>query len=220
MLINLNENILKLKDLIANGVEIDDAKSCYISENAVIESGVHIEPMVTIKGEVFIGKNSIIGSGSVISSSKIGANCKIKTSYIEDCVLGDNIRVGPFAYLRNGAQIGNNCRIGDFVEIKASKLACGVKASHLAYIGDAEIGQDTNVGCGTVFANYNGKIKQKSLVGERVFIGCNTNLIAPVKIGDYSYIAAGSTVTQDIPSNCFCIARVKQINKLNYKLKI
>jgi bifunctional UDP-N-acetylglucosamine pyrophosphorylase/glucosamine-1-phosphate N-acetyltransferase len=119
--------------------------------------------------------------------------------------------------LRAGAAIGNNCRIGDYVEIKKSVLRDNVKAAHLAYIGDAEVGSQTNIGCGTVFANYNGKIKQKTIVGEGAFIGANANLVAPLIIGDNAFVAAGSTVTENIPKNALAIARKRQIIKENYR---
>ena len=146
-------------------------------------------------------RNSIVENGASVEMSHI----------VDSCVRA-GATVGPFARLR-GAQVGEKCRIGDFVEIKASKLGNGVKASHLSYVGDAEVGDGTNVGCGTVFCNYDGKDKHRTTVGSGCFIGANTNLIAPVVVGDNSFIAAGTTVTRDVEECSFTIGRVRQDTK-------
>lgn len=213
MIESLSESKLRLRTLIDSGVIIDDERTCYISECSSISVGAHIEPNVTIKGASVVGAGALIGANCVLDNAAIGSNCVVRASYIEDSFVGDGTTVGPFAYIRNSTKIGANCRIGDFVEVKNSIIADKVKASHLAYIGDASVGEGTNVGCGTVFANYNGKIKQRTSVGKNVFIGANTNLIASVDIGDWAYIAAGSTVTQNVPSGALCIARERQIIK-------
>lgn len=158
-----------------------------------------IEPGAILCGNVKIKGNSHVCNGA-----------KITDSVIENSRIGENSTVGPFAYVREGSEIGKNCRIGDFVEIKASKLGDGVKVAHLAYVGNAEVGDNVNVGCGAVFCNYDGFKKHKTLVGKGAFIGANVNLVAPLKVGDGAYIAAGSTVTKDLPDGAFCIERTTQ----------
>ena len=165
------------------------------------------------KKAVLIGQNHIEGSkigkceiySSQITNSVVCDGVKIVNSVLENCVVKNDSRVGPFAYLRSNAFVGKNCRVGDFVEIKNSFLDDGVKAAHHAYIGDAFVGKNTNIGCGTVFANYNGKTKQKIFVGENSFIGANVNLIAPLDIGQNSFIAAGTTVREDLDENTFLV---------------
>ena len=162
---------------------------------------------------VLVGQNFIEGSkigkceiySSKIMNSIVCDGVKIVNSVLENCVVKNNSTIGPFCYLRNNAFIGKNCRIGDFVEVKNSFLDDGVKASHHAYIGDAFVGRNTNIGCGTVFANYNGKIKQKIFVGENVFIGANVNLVAPIDVGKNSFIAAGTTVREDLEDSTFFV---------------
>ena len=176
-------------------------------------AGAVIGDNVTLEGDTFIGENVFVGDHSHIISSRIEDGCKIYFSKIADSIVHAHTEIGPFAYVRNGANIGEHCRIGDFVEIKNSVLSDGVKAAHLTYIGDGEVGKHTNVGCGTVFCNYDGKTKRKVKVGENVFIGANTNLVAPLEIGDHTFIAAGGTVTDSVPSSSFVIARSKQTTK-------
>lgn len=154
-------------------------------------------------------KNSTIGNctifGSRIINSIICDGCEIKNSVVENSVIRDNCMVGPFAYLRQNSFVCSKCRIGDFVEVKNSCLDDGVKAAHHAYIGDAYVGKNTNVGCGTVFANFNGKIKQKTYVGKDVFIGANVNIVAPVDIEDDCFIGAGTTVRKDLHAGTFLV---------------
>ena len=196
-----------------NGVVIEDARSTFIDFTAKICAKAVLKPFVTVTGDSYIGKNTIVGQNSVIHNSRIGDDCVVRSSTIENSTVGDRSAIGPYAYLRNGARIGKDCRVGDFVEIKNSTLFDGVKAAHLSYIGDAEIGSGTNVGCGTVFCNYDGKKKHRTVVGQRVFIGANTNLVAPISVGDGAFIAAGSTVTHSVDDNAFVIARSRQITK-------
>lgn len=163
-------------------------------EDSVIEDGVVIYPFSFIK-------NSHIKSGSIITSS-----------HITDSTVGKNCNIGPNAHIRNSSHIGDSARIGNFVEIKNSNIGCGSKAAHLSYIGDATIGKNCNIGCGVIFCNYDGFKKHHSALGDNVFIGSNSNLIAPIKIDDNCFVAAGSTITKDIPKNSFVIARTKTYN--------
>lgn len=214
---SLSDDIMKVRELISQNVIIDDARTVYIDKACIIGKGVRLEPNIILEGQVVIGDNSVIGANSTLRNCSIGENTIVRSSYIEDSKVGDRVTIGPFAYIRSDSVIADNCRIGDFVEIKKSVLHKGVKSAHLTYIGDAEVGECTNVGCGTVFANYNGIIKQRTKVGKRVFIGCNSNLVAPLSVGDNAYIAAGSTVTADVPNESLCIARQRQIIKPDWR---
>lgn len=214
---SLSDDIMKVRELISQNVIIDDARTVYIDKECIIGKGVRLEPNIILEGKVVIGDNSVIGANSTLRNCSIGEDTLVRSSYIEDSQIGSRVTIGPFAYIRSNSVIDDNCRIGDFVEIKKSVLHKGVKSAHLTYIGDAEVGECTNVGCGTVFANYNGMIKQRTVVGKRVFIGCNSNLVAPLSVGDNAYIAAGSTVTADVPNESLCIARQRQIIKPDWR---
>ena len=149
---------------------------------------------------------------NTINNSIIEDNFQIESSVIIDSKIGSHTTVGPFAYIRPESVIGNNVRIGDFVEIKKSTIGNNTKVSHLTYVGDAEVGENCNFGCGTVTVNYDGKNKNKTIIGNNSFIGCNTNLISPVKVEDNTYIAAGSTITNDVKEGELAVARAKQRN--------
>lgn len=198
----------KFEEYAKQGVVILSPETTFIEEGVKIGQGSVVYPFNVIRGKTEIAKNVTIYSYCDLTDTIIGEGADLRSTYAMQAVIGKNSTIGPFATLRKGAVIGEGCRVGDYVEVKNSVLGNGVKAAHLSYIGDATIGAKTNVGCGTVFANYNGKIKRKTEVGEGVFIGCNSNLIAPLKIGDNSYVAGGSTITNDIPPNKFVISRV------------
>lgn len=160
-----------------------------------------------------ISKNAIVDDVSQIVNSKIADGVVVKSSYIEDSVVGKNTTIGPFAHLRPNSVIGENCRIGNFCEIKNSTIGNGTKISHLAYVGDAIVGKNCNIGCGAIFVNYNGKTKNKIEIGNNVFVGSNCNLIAPLKIESNVYICAGTTVTQDLVNGDFVIGRALETIK-------
>lgn len=192
------------------GVEFVDPENAYIDEEVIIGKGTLIGPCVTIEGRTVIGENCLIGQNTRIKDSTIGAGTQIQSSVILESVVGEETTVGPFAYLRPDSNIGNHCRVGDFVEVKNSSLGDGSKASHLTYIGDSDVGRDVNIGCGVVFVNYDGASKHRSTVGDGSFIGCNVNLVSPVTVEDGAYIAAGSTVTKNVPKGSLCVARAKE----------
>jgi len=192
-----------------NGAIIPDVDSVRIDATTQVERGATVEPYALIRHSR-IRAGARIGSFCEIENAEIGEGARIEHSVIRDSVVGARATVGPFAYLRMGTYLGEGVRVGDFVEVKKSRIGAGAKAAHLAYIGDAEVGAETNVGCGTVFANYDGKVKRETRVGKRVFIGANTNLIAPLTVGDDAYIAAASTVTRDVPPRAFVIGRVRE----------
>ncbi len=201
------------------GVTFIDPRSTYIDDETVIGRDSIIYPGVTIENGCEIGEDVVLYPGSRISASKIGGGTVVQNSVITETEIGANTTVGPYAFLRPDSKIGERCRIGDFVEVKNSTIGDGTKVSHLTYVGDADLGQEINIGCGVVFVNYDGKKKHRSVIEDNVFIGCNTNLVSPVNVGKGSYIAAGATLTEDVPENSLAIARARQVNKTGWKDK-
>ncbi|QLK85295.1 bifunctional UDP-N-acetylglucosamine diphosphorylase/glucosamine-1-phosphate N-acetyltransferase GlmU [Staphylococcus sp. 17KM0847] len=199
-----------------NGVTIIDSTTTYIGSDVVIGEDTVIEPGVKIMGNSRIGSDVRIGQYSEIRDSQIHSGAVIKQSVITDAIVGSRSTVGPFAQLRPGAQLGQETKIGNFVEVKKACLDDGAKVSHLSYIGDAEVGARTNIGCGAITVNYDGINKFKTKIGKDVFIGCNANLVAPVSIGDGTLVAAGSTITDDVPAESLALARTRQTTKVGY----
>lgn len=199
-----------------NGVIIMDPRSTYIECDVIIGQDTVVYPGNIIEGTTVVGENCVLYSNNRITNSIIGDDVTVENSVVLNSKIGNNTTVGPFAYIRPETTIGDNARIGDFVEIKKSSIGDGTKVSHLTYIGDAEVGEKCNFGCGTVVVNYDGKAKYKTTIGNNVFIGCNTNLVSPVEVEDNTYIAAGSTITEKIPEGSLAIARARQINKENW----
>lgn len=200
------------KKHLDNGVTIIDPSNTYIGVDVVIGQDTIIYPGNVLEGKSEIGTDCILYPNSRIDSSVIGNEVEIQSSVILQSKIGDNTTVGPFAYVRPESNIGDKVRIGDFVEIKKSTIGNNTKVSHLTYIGDAEVGENCNFGCGTVVVNYDGKNKNKTIIGDNSFIGCNTNLVSPVEVKDNTYIAAGSTITKEVPEGSLAIARAKQVN--------
>ncbi|MBP1890287.1 bifunctional UDP-N-acetylglucosamine pyrophosphorylase/glucosamine-1-phosphate N-acetyltransferase [Clostridium moniliforme] len=195
-----------------NGVTLIDPKATYIGVDVKIGKDTIIYPGTIIEGNTVIGSDCLIMQNCRIKDSKINDGATIESSVILDSEIGKNTTVGPFAYIRPESKIGEKARIGDFVEIKKSTIGNGTKVSHLTYIGDAEVGDGCNFGCGTVVVNYDGKVKNKTIIGNHSFIGCNTNLVSPVRVYDNTYIAAGSTITNDVEEGDLAVARAKQRN--------
>ena len=182
--------------------DVTAGKDCSIDVNVILEGKITLGDNVTIKSnvilsDVIIGDNSVIEAFSHLSAATVGSNCSI----------------GPYARLREGSEIGNNAKIGNFVETKKTKLGDGAKANHLAYLGDADIGDNSNVGAGTITCNYDGTDKHKTTIGENSFIGTNSSLVAPVNIGKGAYVGAGSVITKDVPDDSLAVARGKQVIK-------
>ncbi|WP_333638573.1 bifunctional UDP-N-acetylglucosamine diphosphorylase/glucosamine-1-phosphate N-acetyltransferase GlmU [Tissierella praeacuta] len=197
---------------MVNGVTIINPDNTYIEDGVKIGRDTIIYPGVSLEGNTEIGEDCIIGSNSRIVESMIHNNVSIESSTIENSVVGENTHIGPYAHLRPNSNIGKNAKIGNFVEVKNSILKDNTKASHLAYIGDADIGHDVNIGCGVVFVNYNGKEKFRTTVGDNAFVGSNSNLVAPVNVESWGYVAAGSTITKEVPEGTLSIARAEQKN--------
>ena len=195
-----------------NGVTLIDPTSTYIGDDVEIGKDTIIYPGNVIEGNTKIGEGVMIYPNSRISNSIIDNNVEIQSSVIIDSKIGERTTVGPFAYIRPESIIGNDARIGDFVEIKKSTIGNNTKVSHLTYIGDAKVGEHCNFGCGTVVVNYDGKKKNTTIIGNNSFIGCNTNLVSPVTVEDNTYIAAGSTIVNDVKEGELAVARAKQRN--------
>ncbi len=193
-----------------NGVTIIDPDSVYIEEDVEIGNDTEVWPGVVLKGRSVIGKGCVIGKGTIIENSSVGNGTDILESVILDSSIGENTHVGPFAYMRPNSHVGSGCKVGDFVELKNAEFGDGSKAAHLAYIGDADVGEEVNIGCGVIFANYDGVNKNRSTVGNRAFIGSNSNLVAPVSVAEDAYIAAGTTVTTDVEEGALCVGRSKE----------
>lgn len=198
---------------LENGVNFVDINGAYIDETVEIGAGTLIGPCVTLEGNTVIGDGCVIGQNTRIKDSVIGSRVEIQSSVITESSVGEGTKVGPFAYMRPGSKVGKDCKVGDFVEIKNSTFGDGSKASHLTYIGDSDVGSGVNLGCGVVFVNYDGTNKYRSTVGDGAFIGCNSNLVSPVNVGEGAYIAAGSTVTEDVEADALYVARAKGTKK-------
>jgi len=202
-----------------NGVTIEDPDNTYIGRDVKIEPDTVILPGTVIEGATEIGTDCVIGPNSRITNSIIKDCVTVQMSVLLSAEVDNYTTVGPFAYLRPNSKIGEHVKIGDFVEIKNSTIDDGTKVSHLTYVGDSDVGKNVNFGCGTVTVNYDGKNKFRTTIGDRAFIGCNTNLIAPVVIKNDAFTAAGSTITFDVPEGSLSIARAKQVNKPGWREK-
>lgn len=201
------------------GVTMTNPQSVYIESDVEIGRDTVIEPNVTIKSGTKIGANCVIGQGSVLDKAVIRDNVDILSSVILNSEVDEGAHVGPFAYIRPNCRVGRDVKVGDFVELKNSIIDDGTKISHLTYIGDSDVGKRVNFGCGTVTCNYDGKNKYRTVIGDDCFVGCNTNFVSPINVGDGAYIAAGSTITEDIPKDSLSIARARQVNKEDWKRK-
>lgn len=208
------------KKHMENGVTLLDPNTTYIESNVVIETDVILEPNVYLKGNTVVEIGAIIGFGTNLLNAKIGKDAHIQASFISDSEIGFSATVGPFAHIRAQAVVGSKSRIGNFVEIKNANLDEGVKAAHLAYMGDAEIGPRVNMSCGSITANYDGKDKSKTIIGADAMIGSNVVLVAPIEVGENAYVAAGTTLTKNVPAEALAIARSKQQNKMGYAKRL
>lgn len=202
-----------------SGVRLLLPDTSYIEEDVVIGENTIIEGNVTLKGNTVIEGNVTITAGSRIANSTISSYTLVQQSVITDSVIGQHVTIGPFAHIRPNTTLEEGVRIGNFVETKNAHFAKSAKASHLSYIGDAEIGERVNLGCGSITVNYDGKNKHKTIIKNGAFIGCNVNLVAPVTVEEDSIVAAGSTITKNVPKQALAIARNRQENKENYVKK-
>lgn len=202
------------------GVTIIDPANTYIDADVTIGSDTVIYPGTHIRGASVIGSGCMIGPNTEIIQSSIGDEVTVKQSVITESSVGKRTAIGPFAYIRPGSKIGASVKIGDFVEIKNSIVQDGSKVPHLSYVGDAEVGKNVNIGCGVITANYDGVAKHKTTIEDGAFIGSNSNLIAPVRVGAGAFVVAGSTITDDVAADAVAIARERQVNKDGYAAKL
>ena len=204
------------REHLLNGVTIVDPSNTYIGRDVVIGHDTIIEPGCIIKGKTVIGSHCHIGPYCEFTNMEIKDNVEIKFSVLSDSIIESGVDIGPYARLRTNCHIHENAHLGNFVEMKKADFGAGSKASHLTYVGDAQVGQDVNFGCGTITSNYDGKNKSLTKIEDNVFIGCNTNLVAPVTVRKNAYIAAGSTITKEVDEDAMAIARARQENKQVY----
>jgi bifunctional UDP-N-acetylglucosamine pyrophosphorylase/glucosamine-1-phosphate N-acetyltransferase len=213
------EQIMRSKvlgQLMDAGVTVIDPSSTYVDTTVTVEPDTILYPGTILEGTTVIGKGSLIGPNTRVVNTAIGEHSKVHYSVLLDSEIGVGNNIGPFAYIRPGTKLGAEVKVGDFVEIKKSSIGDKTKVPHLSYIGDAVIGKGVNVGAGTITCNYDGSNKHQTTIDDDVFIGSNTNLVAPVKVGSGALIAAGSTITDDIPSGALGVARERQVNKQDW----
>ena len=205
------ERLAVLEELIAAGVQV-------MSEDIYVERGVQVAPGATLlpgtilRGKPTVAESCVIGPNTLLENAVVGKNTTVNASQVYDSTLGENNKIGPYTHVRKDTVTGYGVHLGAYVETKNSNFAMGNTVSHLTYIGDSDVGKYCNFGCGTVTCNYDGENKFRTTIGDYVFVGCNTNLVAPVTVGDGAYTAAGSTITKDVPAGDMGIARERQTN--------
>ena len=205
------ERLAVLEELIAAGVQV-------MSEDIYVERGVQVAPGATLlpgtilRGKTIVAEGCVIGPNTLLENAVVGTNTTVNASQVYDSTLGENNKIGPYTHVRKDTVTGYGVHLGAYVETKNSNFAMGNTVSHLTYIGDSDVGKYCNFGCGTVTCNYDGENKFRTTIGDYVFVGCNTNLVAPVTVGDGAYTAAGSTITKDVPAGDMGIARERQTN--------
>jgi len=220
MSLDANMRMRKARELMSQGVSIFRPETCVIDDDVCVAADTTIEPFVQLLGNTVVGEGSRIRSYSVITNSQIGSNVKILPGCImDDSSIADGAIVGPYSRLRPGSEIGENAHVGNFVETKKMRLGRGSKANHLTYLGDAEIGAGVNVGAGTITCNYDGAKKYKTVIEDGVFVGSDSTLVAPVKIGRGAYLGAASCITADVPPDSLAIARGMQVVKEGWAKK-
>jgi bifunctional UDP-N-acetylglucosamine pyrophosphorylase/glucosamine-1-phosphate N-acetyltransferase len=211
---------MKTEELFNQGITIVDAKRLDVRGEVKAGKDCLIDVNVILEGDITLGNNVSIGPNTILKDVEVGDGTKIEAfSHIVNAKIGDNCSIGPYARLREGSRIEDSGKVGNFVETKNSTLGSGSKANHFTYLGDTTVGTKTNIGAGTITCNYDGKNKHKTIVGDNSFIGSNSSLVAPVKIGNNTTIAAGSTITKDVPSDALGVGRSKQTNKDNWSKK-
>jgi bifunctional UDP-N-acetylglucosamine pyrophosphorylase/glucosamine-1-phosphate N-acetyltransferase len=204
---------------MAAGVTIIDPDSVTIDDTVKLEPDVIIEPQTHLRGKTIIQTGSRIGPGSLIENSQIGKNVTVQFSVVSDSVVADKTRIGPYAHLRGHTKVGEQCRVGNFVELKNTQLGNNTNAAHLSYLGDAQLGNNVNIGAGTITANYDGVKKHRTTIGDRTKTGSNSVLVAPLSLGNDVTVAAGSIITDDVPDDSLVIARERQVIKPGWRLE-
>lgn len=203
-------------ELMSAGVTIIDPNTTYVAPEVQVGTDVILYPGTILEGNTVIGEGSEIGPHTRLTNVIVGNHSMLHFTYAHDCEVKDHVDVGPYVHLRPNAVIHDYVHIGNFVEVKNSQVGAGTKFPHLSYIGDSDVGAGVNIGCGTITVNYDGKLKHRTTIGDGAFVGCNSNLVAPVTIGKEAYVGAGSTITKDVPERALAVGRSKQIIKENW----
>ena len=199
--------------MLSCGVRVIDTESTFVGPAVTVGAGAALLPGSILRGRTSAGTGCVIGPNTMIRDCQLGERVTVNSSQLNESVVDDDTTVGPFAYIRPHCHVGKHVKVGDFVELKNSTVGDGTKISHLTYVGDTDAGAHINFGCGTVTVNYDGTKKFRTTIGDHAFIGCNTNLVAPVTVGEGAYTAAGSTITGEVPADALGIARARQVNK-------
>ncbi len=207
----------RAEQLMLQGVHILDPQSVYIDPAVTVGEGTVLLPNVILRGNTHIGAGCEIGPNTMIRDCTLGDGCVANSSQLNEAVFGCKVNIGPYAYVRPGTVVADGCKVGDFVEVKNAVIGKGTKLPHLIYVGDSDVGERCNFGCGSITCNYDGKNKHRTTVGDDVFIGCNTNLVAPVTVESGGFTAAGSTITDTVPADGFAIARARQVTRTDWK---
>lgn len=205
--------------LVEDGVRLLDPGTTYIDPTVTVGAGTVLLPNVILRGDTHIGANCEIGPNTMIRDCTLGDGCVANSSQLNEAVFGANVNIGPFAYVRPGTRVADNAKVGDFVEVKNAVIGEGTKLPHLIYVGDSDVGSHCNFGCGSITCNYDGNHKYRTTVGDNVFIGCNTNLVAPVTVESGAFTAAGSTITSTVPADALAVARARQVHKEGWAKK-
>ena len=208
----MNENSLQAKreQLLAGGVLMMDPSAVYVEETVTVGAGTLLLPGTILRGNTAIGANCTIGPQAMLTGCIVEDGCTVNASQCEESTLRRGCQIGPYTHIRPHCDVGEGSKIGAFVQLKNCNLGRGTKMAHLTYVGDSDVGEDCNFGCGTVTCNYDGFQKHRTTIGSRVFVGCNTNFVPPVAVGDGAFIAAGTTVTEDVPEDAMVIGRIRQ----------
>lgn len=202
------------------GVTLIDPEHTYIDVGVKLGRDCTIYPGVVLEGNTVIGEGTTLYPVCRIVDSQFGKRCAAQGVVAKDAIVGDDVTLGPYVNLRPGANLGNKCKVGNYIEVKNSNVGEGSKLPHLSYIGDGDVGRHVNLGCGTVFVNYDGYKKHRTVIGDNAFIGCHTSLVAPVTVGEGAFTAAGSVITEEVPAGALAVGRAKQVNKPGYVAKL
>ena len=202
----------KLEQLMADGVSIIDPNNTYVDMTVTVGRDTVLYPGTILEGTTTIGEDCNVGPYVRMTNVKMGDNDHLQFTYAHDCEIKNGCEIGPFVHFRPNTVIGNDVKVGNYMEVKNSNIGDGTKLPHLSYIGDSDVGEHVNIGCGTITVNYDGKIKHRTHIGNHAFVGCNSNLVAPVSVGDYAYVAAGSTITKNVPEKALGVGRARQKN--------
>lgn len=203
----------KRQALLNAGVQMLDPTAVWVEDTVTVGAGTLLLPGTILRGSTVVGKNCTVGPNTMLTNCTVGDHVTLNASQCEDSTVEDDCEIGPYTHIRPRCVVGRGSRLGAFVQIKNSNLGQGTKMAHLTYVGDSDVGAHCNFGCGVITCNYDGFVKSRTRIGSHVFIGCNTNFVPPVEVGDGAYIAAATTVTEDIPADAMSIGRSRQENK-------